>query len=85
MISQTSSSSRSGLEGAVAGEVAEGPLGDEVGVGEVERAQAPAVVAVPAGDLVVDERAELVAGRRPAMSSAMSLARAWTARSISTR
>ena len=37
MISHTSSSSSSGVERAVAGEVAEGPLGDDVGIGQVER------------------------------------------------
>ena len=45
-------------ERAVAGEVAPGPLGDELGVGEPEAAAAAAHVVVPAGQLVVDEGAQ---------------------------
>ena len=59
MISQTSSSASSGAQRAVAGEVPVGPLGDEVGVGEVEVAAAALVVLGPAGDFVVDERLQL--------------------------
>jgi hypothetical protein len=48
-----------GLERPVAGDVAEGALDDQLGVGQVERAQASSVVEGPAADLVLDEGAQL--------------------------
>jgi hypothetical protein len=53
-------------ERAVAGQVAERPLDDERRIGQPEGPAAAAVVVVPAGHLVGDERAQLglTAGRR---------------------
>ena len=48
------------LEGAVAGQVAERPLGHQVGLAEVVGPQAPAMVERPARHLVRDQRSELV-------------------------
>ena len=71
-------------ERPVAGQVAEGPLGDRVGIGERERCAGPAGGRRPSATSSAMSALSLASPAADDISSETSLARSWTSRSIST-